>query len=98
MPNTEIEDSKSLFSRLIDNLEVANADGLSFSIGVAESRKSAPRRPDELIKNADAAMYKAKLLFRKDQGNHAVYDMSTNGTHSENTVVFSRDQRIEAST
>jgi diguanylate cyclase len=79
MPRTTLEKAAVTGRRMLENVAIADIDGLSFSIGIAVSSPEVPRGPDDLIRFADDAMYQAKLLYRKDQSSHLVLETETGG-------------------
>jgi len=64
MPNTGWEDTQTFCKRLQDAFDMGETHGVTFSIGVAETGPDEFVISDELINQADEAMYRAKAASR----------------------------------
>ena len=70
MINTNVEQAKIMCTRLIAAFGQEENKGISFSIGLAENSGDSHFSRDDLVKLADANMYKAKEKARKKPGHY----------------------------
>jgi len=71
MPRTTVELAHDVYDRVIETFDAGVTHGITFSAGLAQAGPEAYDPPDQLIKIADALMYKAKAKSKKKPGHYS---------------------------
>ena len=70
MPRTSLAEAHPVYSRVIKAFENGNTQGVTFSAGIAQTGPEEFIHMDQLVKDVDALMYKAKAQAKKKPGHY----------------------------
>lgn len=96
MPRTSIIRARVIARRLIKSFEQRNIGGTAFSVGLAQSTAETCLAPDDLIRLADNAMYRAKLAGRDKPGCNVELAAASLDQDAETVVEFEPVEPAEA--